>query len=96
MDLKEEDEDQKQLFLVDGVSPRDPLVSAGAIVATASGQEDLNPGDLQTSVLAGLMSAQSSSVCFPAKFSKCCPVKSLSLIQLRGSLGVSSFLSSLG
>ena len=70
MDLKEEDEEHKQLFLVD--TPRDPLVSAGAIVATVSAQEDINPGDLQTSVLAGLMGAQSSSVCFPTKFSKFC------------------------
>ncbi|XP_043465941.1 aristaless-related homeobox protein-like [Leptopilina heterotoma] len=66
MELKVEDENgtERQMFLVG--SPRDPLVSTGAIVAT--GAEEISPGDLQSSALAGLMGAQSSSVCFPAKF----------------------------
>lgn len=70
MDLKEDDNvnDTGRLYLVG--NPRDPLVSAGAIVATCVA-DDINPTmDLQSSALAGLMGAQSSSVCFPAKFSK--------------------------
>ncbi|XP_014213875.1 homeobox protein ARX-like [Copidosoma floridanum] len=78
MELKDDDDNEtgRQLFLVG--SPRDPLVSAGSIVensATGNGNnghtggEDMNPGgDLQSSALVGLMGAQSSSVCFPAKF----------------------------
>ncbi|XP_015602622.1 homeobox protein ARX [Cephus cinctus] len=71
MELKEEDENVseagRQLFLVG--TPRDPLVSAGAIVAASGTVDEINPGgDLQTSALAGLMGTQSSSVCFPAKF----------------------------
>lgn len=77
MDLNEEDEsvneNERQLFLVAG-APRDPLVSTGAIVAsTADVPDDINQGDdLQSSALAGLIGgAQSTSVCFPTKFSKC-------------------------
>lgn len=70
MDLKEEDDNQsetRQLYLVG--TPRDPLVSAGSIVDTTN--DDINQNsDLQTSALAGLMAGQSSSVCFPTKFSK--------------------------
>lgn len=65
--MEDENGTERQMFLVG--SPRDPLVSTGAIVAT--GAEEINPGDLHSSALAGLMGAQSSSVCFPAKFSKC-------------------------
>lgn len=72
MDLKEEDESAnesgRQLFLVG--APRDPLVSTGAIVASAGAPDEINPGgDLQSTALAGLIGAQSSSVCFPTKFS---------------------------
>ncbi|XP_063985380.1 homeobox protein ARX-like [Diachasmimorpha longicaudata] len=66
MDLKEEEETnaERQLYLVG--APRDPLVSTGAIV---DGTDDINSSsDLQTNALAGLMSGQSSSVCFPTKF----------------------------
>nr|XP_033336324.1 uncharacterized protein LOC117226271 [Megalopta genalis] len=71
MDLKEEDDggndSGRQLFLVG--APRDPLVSAGAIVASAGVPDEINPGgDLQSTALAGLIGAQSSSVCFPTKF----------------------------
>ena len=74
MDLKEEDEggieSGRQLFLVG--APRDPLVSAGAIVGSAGAPDEINPGgDLQSTALAGLIGAQSSSVCFPTKFCKC-------------------------
>lgn len=74
MDLKEEDESgnegSRQLFLVG--APRDPLVSTGAIVASGGANDEINSGgDLQSTALAGLMSTQSSSVCFPTKFSKC-------------------------
>lgn len=76
MDLTEEDESGnesgRQLFLVG--APRDPLVSASAIVASAASvSDDINQGDdLQSGALAGLISgAQSTSVCFPTKFSKC-------------------------
>lgn len=75
MELNEEDEngdDGRQLFLVG--TPRDPLVSAGAIVASAAGvSDDINQSDdLQSTALAGLIgAAQSTSVCFPTKFSKC-------------------------
>ncbi|XP_066597632.1 homeobox protein ARX-like [Prorops nasuta] len=69
MELKEEDESgnegTRQLFLVG--SPRDPLVSSCAVVASGT-VDDINPGDLQPSALVGLMDAQSSSVCFPTKF----------------------------
>lgn len=72
MELKDDDnmnETSRQMFLVG--TPRDPLVSAGAIVATGSNGDEITPGgDLQSSALAGLMAAQSSSVCFPTKFSK--------------------------
>nr|XP_031832868.1 homeobox protein ARX-like [Nomia melanderi]XP_031832869.1 homeobox protein ARX-like [Nomia melanderi] len=72
MDLKEEDdggnESGRQLFLVG--APRDPLVSAGAIVASGGVPDEINSGgDLQSTALAGLIGAQSSSVCFPTKFS---------------------------
>ncbi|XP_053983782.1 homeobox protein ARX-like [Hylaeus anthracinus] len=72
MDMKEEDdganESSRQLFLVG--APRDPLVSAGAIVASAGAPDEINPGgDLQSTALASLIGAQSSSVCFPTKFS---------------------------
>ncbi|XP_006611112.1 homeobox protein ARX-like [Apis dorsata] len=72
MDLKEEDEsaneNSRQLFLVG--APRDPLVSTGAIVASAGAPDEINSaGDLQSTALAGLIGAQSSSVCFPTKFS---------------------------
>lgn len=71
MDLKDHEDDNpsetRQLFLVG--TPRDPLVSAGSIVTTDNGNDEIN-ADLQTSALAGLMVGQSSSVCFPAKFSK--------------------------
>lgn len=77
MDLTEEDESVnesgRQLFLVAG-APRDPLVSSSAIVASAASvPDDINQGDdLQSSALASLIgSAQSTSVCFPTKFSKC-------------------------
>lgn len=76
MDLNEEDEsvnENGRLFLVTD-APRDPLVSAGAIVASAASvPDDINQGDdLQSSALASLIgSAQSTSVCFPTKFSKC-------------------------
>ncbi|XP_012233983.2 homeobox protein ARX-like [Linepithema humile] len=72
MDLNEEDESGndggRQLFLVG--APRDPLVSAGAIVASAAGvSDDINQSDdLQSTALAGLIAAQSTSVCFPTKF----------------------------
>lgn len=74
MDLNEEDESGRQLFLINSV-PRDPLVSAGAIVASASASDDVNQSeDLQSTTLAGLIAgAQSTSVCFPTKFSKCTP-----------------------
>lgn len=77
MDLNEEDEsvnESGRLFLVTASAPRDPLVSAGAIVASAASvPDDINQGDdLQSSALASLIgSAQSTSVCFPTKFSKC-------------------------
>jgi len=77
MDLNEEDENVNEsgrLFLVTAGAPRDPLVSAGAIVASAASvPDDINQGDdLQSSALASLIgSAQSTSVCFPTKFSKC-------------------------
>ncbi|XP_070161551.1 retinal homeobox protein Rx isoform X2 [Polyergus mexicanus] len=70
MDLNEEDESGRQLFLVTG-APRDPLVSASAIVASAASvPDDINQSnDLQSSALASLIgSAQSTSVCFPTKF----------------------------
>ncbi|XP_029666911.1 homeobox protein ARX-like isoform X1 [Formica exsecta] len=74
MDLNEEDESVnesgRQLFLVTG-APRDPLVSASAIVASAASvPDDINQSDdLQSSALASLIgSAQSTSVCFPTKF----------------------------
>ncbi|XP_043280677.1 homeobox protein ARX-like [Venturia canescens] len=70
MNLKDDDESGNeggQLFLVG--SPRDPLVSAGAIVAGCNTVDDINAAnDLQSSSLAGLIAGQSSSVCFPAKF----------------------------
>ncbi|XP_076763535.1 uncharacterized protein LOC143430941 [Xylocopa sonorina] len=71
MDLKEEDEGAgesgRELFLVGG--PRDPLVSSGAIVASSGAPDELASGaDLQTTALAGLIGVQSSSVCFPGKF----------------------------
>jgi hypothetical protein len=76
MDLNEEDESgndgDRQLFLVG--APRDPLVSAGAIVASAAGVSDdiSQSDDLQSTALAGLIgAAQSTSICFPTKFSKC-------------------------
>ncbi|XP_012276926.1 homeobox protein ARX-like [Orussus abietinus] len=70
MDLKEEEESandaERQLFLVG--PPNDPLVSGGQIVGSGPSDE-INPGgDLQTNALAGLMCSQSSSVCFPVKF----------------------------
>lgn len=73
MELKEDEENvsetSRQLFLVG--APRDPLVSAGAIVASSVTADEMSPGgDLQSSALVGLIGAQSSSVCFPAKFSK--------------------------
>jgi len=76
MDLNEEDESgnesSRQLFLVG--APRDPLVSASAIVASSTNvPDDVNQGDdLQSTALTGLIGgAQSTSVCFPTKFSKC-------------------------
>ncbi|XP_032457552.1 homeobox protein ARX isoform X3 [Nasonia vitripennis] len=71
MELKEDEENvsetSRQLFLVG--APRDPLVSAGAIVASSITADEMSPGgDLQPSALVGLIGAQSSSVCFPAKF----------------------------
>jgi len=76
MDLNEEDENSndgsRQLFLVG--APRDPLVSAGAIVTSVAGvSDDINQSDdLQSTALAGLIgAAQSTSVCFPTNFSKC-------------------------
>lgn len=71
MDLKEEDESgnegSRQLFLVG--APRDPLVSTGAIVASGGANDEINSGgDLQSTALASLMNTQSSSVCFPTKF----------------------------
>lgn len=70
MDLKEDEaaEENRQLFLVG--TPRDPLVSAGSIIAGDAAQDDIHNGDLQSATLAGLMGTQSSSVCFPTKFSK--------------------------
>ena len=72
MELKDDDnnvnETSRQLFLVGAA--RDPLVSAGAIVVPGGTNDELSPGDLQSGTLVGLMGAQSSSVCFPAKFSK--------------------------
>lgn len=71
MNLKEEDDntnETRQLYLVD--TPRDPLVSAGSIVDTTNDIDINQNNDLQTSALAGLMAGQSSSVCFPTKFSK--------------------------
>lgn len=76
MDLNEEDESGndggRQLLLVG--APRDPLVSAGAIVASAAGMPDDigQSDDLQSTALAGLIgAAHSTSVCFPTKYSKC-------------------------
>lgn len=76
MDLNEEDESGnesgRQLFLVG--APRDPLVSAGTIVTSSTSvPDDVNQDDdLQSTALTGLISsAQSTSVCFPTKFSKC-------------------------
>ena len=67
--MEDETGNERQMYLIG--SPRDPLVSTGAIGATG-GSEEINPGgDIQSSALAGMMGAQSSSVCFPAKFSKC-------------------------
>ncbi|XP_011701853.1 PREDICTED: homeobox protein ARX-like [Wasmannia auropunctata] len=74
MDLNEEDESgnesgRQPLFLVG--APRDPLVSAGAIVASSTSvPDDVGQGDdLQSTALTGLIGgAQSTSVCFPAKF----------------------------
>ncbi|XP_048514697.1 homeobox protein aristaless-like 3 isoform X2 [Athalia rosae] len=69
MDLKEEEaveENNRQLFLVG--APRDPLVSAGSIITNDVTADDIHSGDLQSATLAGLMGTQSSSVCFPAKF----------------------------
>ncbi|KAJ8679583.1 hypothetical protein QAD02_015370 [Eretmocerus hayati] len=71
MELKENEDNindaSRQLFLVE--TPRDPLVSAGAIVATSvNGDVEINPGDLQSSALVSLMGTQSPSVCFPTKF----------------------------
>lgn len=75
MNLNEEDESAnestRQLFLVGGAAPRDPLVSTGAIIASAGVPDDISQGeDLQSTALAGLIGAQSSSVCFPTKFSE--------------------------
>ncbi|XP_018306795.1 homeobox protein ARX isoform X2 [Mycetomoellerius zeteki] len=74
MDLNDEDESGnesgRQLFLVG--TPRDPLVSAGAIVASSTNvSDDVNQSDdLQSTALTGLIGgAQSTSICFPAKFS---------------------------
>lgn len=74
MDLNEEEEsgNESKLFLVG--TPRDPLVSAGSIVASSTSiPDDINQvDDLQSTALTGLISsAQSTSVCFPTKFSKC-------------------------
>lgn len=75
MELNDEDESgndgSRQLFLVG--APRDPLMSAGAIVASTGMSDDISQGDdLQSTALAGLIgSVQSTSVCFPTKFSKC-------------------------
>ncbi|XP_033210132.1 pituitary homeobox 1-like isoform X2 [Belonocnema kinseyi] len=68
MELKVDDENgtERQLYLVG--TPRDPLVSSGAMVETGGSEEINSGGDLQSSALVGLMGAQSSSVCFPAKF----------------------------
>ncbi|XP_011175204.1 homeobox protein ARX [Solenopsis invicta] len=72
MDLNEEDESGiesgRQLFLVS--APRDPLVSASAIVASSSIPVDVSQGDdLQSTALTSLIGgAQSTSVCFPMKF----------------------------
>ncbi|EZA48757.1 Homeobox protein aristaless [Ooceraea biroi] len=72
MELNEEDEcgneSSRQLFLVG--APRDPLVSAGAIAASTGIADDVSQGDdLRSTALAGLIgSAQSTSVCFPTKF----------------------------
>ncbi|XP_046480323.1 homeobox protein ARX [Neodiprion pinetum] len=69
MDLKEEEsveDNNRQLFLVG--TPRDPLVSAGSIITADGTNDDIHSGDLQSATLAGLMGTQSSSVCFPAKF----------------------------
>lgn len=70
MDLKDSNEnpnnESRHLFLVG--TPRDPLVSAGAVTTTTA--EEIHLGDPQTSALVSLMGPQSSSVCFPAKFSK--------------------------
>jgi len=78
MDLNEEDESGnesgRQLFLVG--APRDPLVSASTIVASSTSvPDDVNQSDdLQSTALTGLIGgAQSTSVCFPTKFSKCTP-----------------------
>jgi len=74
MELNEEDESRnessRQLFLVG--APRDPLVSAGAIVAPTGISDDISQGDdLQSTALASLIgSVQSTSVSFPTKFSK--------------------------
>lgn len=70
MDLNEEDgnESGRQLLVS---APRDPLVSAGAIIPSSTNvSDDVNQGDdLQTTALTGLIAgAQSTSVCFPAKF----------------------------
>ena len=71
MELKDDNEngnESRQLFLVG--APRDPLVSAGAIVATTGSTDEIHLSDPQSSALVSLMGPQSSSVCFPAKFSK--------------------------
>ncbi|XP_011503714.1 PREDICTED: paired mesoderm homeobox protein 1-like [Ceratosolen solmsi marchali] len=70
MDFKEDDnisETNRQLYLVD--TPRDPMVSASAIVTNSSTCDEISTeGDIQSSAFVGLIGAQSSSVCFPTKF----------------------------
>lgn len=73
MDLNEGDENgnesSRQLFLVG--APRDPLISVSAIVTSGDVPDDINQADdLQSTAFASLINTQSSSVCFPTKFSK--------------------------
>lgn len=59
----------RQLFLIG--TPRDPLVSAGAIVASNISSDDINSTEeIQPSSLVSLMEVQSPPVCFPTKFRK--------------------------
>lgn len=61
-------DNSSQLFLVS--APRDPMVSSGTIISTSSATAEEMNLDPQSGALVNLMGPQSSSICFPAKFSK--------------------------